>query len=148
MTSSPPAPVHPPPAAPTEGTFVSISESAQAAQVLSTLNQDGSRRWLRPRSSRGRFLSRRRAVGYGLIALFAVIPYLKLGGKPLILLDVPRREFTLFGTTFLPTDTLLLSLLMIGIFLLVFLLTAILGRIWCGWGCPQTVYLELVFRPI
>jgi cytochrome c oxidase accessory protein FixG len=127
---------------------VTISESAQAVQVLSTLNQDGSRRWLRPRLSRGRFLNRRRTVGYGLIALFALIPQLKMGGKPLILLDVPRREFTFFGSTFLPTDTLLLSLLMIGIFLLIFLLTALLGRVWCGWACPQTVYLELVFRPI
>jgi polyferredoxin len=127
---------------------VSISEAAQAQQVLSTLNQDGSRRWLRPRLSRGRFLNRRRAVGYALIAIFTLIPYLKMNGSPLILLDVPRREFTLFGTTFLPTDTLLLSLLMIGIFLLVFLLTALLGRVWCGWACPQTVYLELLYRPI
>lgn len=127
---------------------MSITETSQENQVLSTLNEDGSRRWLRPRLSRGRFLLRRRIVGYSLIALFTVIPYIRLNGKPLILLDVPRREFTLFGATFLPTDTLLLSLFMIGIFLLVFFLTALLGRVWCGWGCPQTVYLELVYRPI
>jgi cytochrome c oxidase accessory protein FixG len=116
--------------------------------VLPTLNPDGSRRWLRPRLSRGRYLQRRRQVAWGLIVLFTAIPYLELGGKPLVLLDVARRQFTLFGTTFLPTDTVLLMLLLVGIFLGIFLLTAVYGRVWCGWGCPQTVYMEFVYRPL
>jgi cytochrome c oxidase accessory protein FixG len=77
-----------------------------------------------------------------------VIPYLRMNGKPLILLDVPNREFTLFGTTFLPTDTMFLMLLLVGIFVSIFLLTALFGRVWCGWACPQTVYMEFLFRPI
>lgn len=117
-------------------------------QVLSTLNEDGSRRWLRPKLSPGGFWRARRVVAYALMVLFFALPYLRVGGKPLVLLDVPRREFTLFGTTFLPTDTLLLMLLMVSIALGIFLLTALLGRVWCGWACPQTVYLEFLFRPI
>ncbi len=117
-------------------------------QVLSTLNEDGSRRWLRPKLSPGGFWRWRRVVAYGLMVLFFALPYLRIGGKPLVLLDIPRREFTLFGTTFLPTDTLLLMLLMVSIALGIFLLTALLGRVWCGWACPQTVYLEFLFRPI
>jgi cytochrome c oxidase accessory protein FixG len=117
-------------------------------RVLSTLNQDGSRRWIRPRLSKGRFLRRRMVVGWGLILLFTAIPYLRMNGKPLMLFDIPRREFTLFGTTFLPTDTMLLMLLMLSIFVTIFLLTSLFGRVWCGWGCPQTVYMELVYRPI
>ena len=116
--------------------------------VLSTLNRDGSRRRIRPRLATGRFLTRRRVVGYFLILLFTAIPYLRLGGKPLVLLDVPRREFVLFGRTFLPTDTMLLMLLLVSVFLGIFLLTALFGRVWCGWACPQTVYMELVYRPI
>jgi polyferredoxin len=92
---------------------------------LSTLNEDGSRRWLRPRPSRGRFWRRRRAVAWVLIAVFMLIPYLKLNGLPLILLNVAQRRFTLFGMTFLPTDTLLLALFIIGVFVLIFLLTAL-----------------------
>ena len=101
-------------------------------RVLSTLNRDGTRRWIRPRMSRGAFLTRRRIVGWGLILMFTLIPYLRLNGKPLILLDIPHREFTLFGTTFLPTDTMFLMLLLVGIFVSIFLMTALFGRVWCG----------------
>lgn len=116
--------------------------------VLSTLNEDGSRRWLMPRLSAGRFWHRRRAVAYALILVFTAIPYLSLNGKPLVLLDVASRHFTIFGYTFLPTDTLLLALFMLSVFVTIFLATALLGRVWCGWACPQTVYLEFVYRPI
>ena len=121
---------------------------AAAERVLPTLNVDGTRRWLRPRLSPGRFLSRRRAVAWVLIALFALLPHARVGGAPAILLDVVHRRFTLLGTTFYPTDTGLLMLLLVGIFLGIFLLTAIIGRAWCGWACPQTVYMEFVFRPL
>lgn len=116
--------------------------------VLSTLNRDGSRRWLRPRVSHGRFLNARRMTAYGLIALFTLIPHIRLAEKPLILLDIAKRQFTFFGATFLPTDTVLLALFMISVFVSIFLFTAVFGRIWCGWACPQTVYLEFVYRPL
>lgn len=119
-----------------------------AGRVLSTLNEDGSRRWIRPKLSTGGFWRRRRVVAYVLMVVFFVIPYLRLHGKPLVLLDVPRRQFTLLGTTFLPTDTLLFMLLLMSIAISIFLLTALFGRVWCGWACPQTVYMEFLFRPI
>lgn len=117
-------------------------------RVLSTLNSDGSRRWLRPRVSPGRFLVARRVLAWALIAIFTVLPFVRVGGAPAILLDIGKRQFTLFGKTFLPTDTVLLAVLVVGIVVLVFLVTAVLGRVWCGWACPQTVYLEFVYRPI
>ncbi len=117
-------------------------------QVLSTLNEDGTRRWIRPRLSKGRHWKRRTAVAWALIGLFAAIPYLRMNGKPVMLFDIPQRQFTLFGTTFLPTDTLFLMLLLVGIFVGIFLLTALFGRVWCGWACPQTVYMEFLYRPI
>jgi len=117
-------------------------------RVLSTLNKDGTRRWLRPKPSPGRLLNARRIVAYSLIILFAALPWISINGKPAILLDLPAREFTFFGATFLPTDTLLLMLFLAGVFVTVFLLTALFGRLWCGWACPQTVYLEFIYRPI
>ncbi len=117
-------------------------------QVLSTLDAHGKRIWIRPKPAKGRFWKARFVVAWVLIALFTVIPYLRMNGKPLVLLDITRRQFTLFGTTFLPTDTMFLMLLLVGIFIFIFLLTAILGRAWCGWGCPQTVYMEYLYRPI
>ncbi len=117
-------------------------------QVLSTLDAQGKRIWIRTKTAKGRFWKARAIVAWGLIALFTLIPYLRMNGKPLVLLDIGKRQFTLFGTTFLPTDTMFLMLLLVGIFLLIFLLTAIFGRVWCGWACPQTVYMEYVYRPL
>ena len=129
---------------------MTITSNAPEAQerVLSTLNRDGSRRWIRPKLSKGRFYRRRLATAWALIATFTLIPILKIGGKPLMLLDIPNREFTFFGVTFLPTDTFLLMLLLFSIFIGIFLITAVLGRVWCGWACPQTVYMEFLYRPI
>lgn len=117
-------------------------------RVLATLEADGKRRWIRPRPSPGRFLTGRRVVAYALMAIFLLLPHLSVGGKPAILLDIMAREFTFFGTTFVATDTPILLVFMLGILLSVFLATALLGRVWCGWACPQTVYLEFLFRPL
>jgi cytochrome c oxidase accessory protein FixG len=117
-------------------------------RVLPTMNLDGSRRLIRPRLSRGRFWQARRIVGYALMLVFFLIPYLRYGGKPLVLLDIPRRQFVLFGYTFLPTDTLLFMLLFVSAGAGIFLVTALFGRAWCGWACPQTVYMEFLFRPL
>lgn len=117
-------------------------------KVLATMNQDGSRKWLAPKLADGYYHKRRRVLAWLLMVLFVGLPHLSINGKPAVLLDLPAREFSLFGTTFLATDTVLLMLLMMSIFVLVFLLTAKFGRVWCGWACPQTVYLDFLFRPI
>ncbi len=112
------------------------------------MNEDGSRNWIRPKPSDGAWERRRRVVAYALMVVYLAIPHIEMNGKPLMLLDVPRREFTLFGFTFLSTDTLLLMLLLGVLALTVFSFTALFGRVWCGWGCPQTVWMEYLFRPI
>ncbi len=116
--------------------------------VLSTLNDDGTRRWIDPRITFGRFRRRRRAVAYILIAVFCGLPFIEIGGFPAILLDIVGRRFVLLGSVFLATDTRMLMLLALSIVLGIFLVTALFGRVWCGWACPQTVYLEFVFRPL
>lgn len=117
-------------------------------RVLSTLNNDGSRRKVRPQLAKGLWLTRRFWLAWSLISLFVALPFLQIKGKPAVLLDLPARAFTFFGATLRPTDSQLLMVVMLAIFLTIFLLTALFGRVWCGWGCPQTVYMEFVFRPI
>jgi cytochrome c oxidase accessory protein FixG len=117
-------------------------------EVLSTMTHDGRRRWLYPKIIKGRFFKSRKVLAYFLIALYVLVPFLKVKGKPLLLLDIVGREFVVFGKSFFATDTLLFLLFILSIGLLIIGATAILGRVWCGWACPQTVYLEFVFRPI
>src|SRR5690554_7230504 len=117
-------------------------------EVLSTMSADGKRRWLYPVLSIGRFWKSRRVVAWVFILIFTFLPILKIGDKPAIFLDLLHREFTFFGLTLYSTDTLLLMLFLLLILGAVFVGTALLGRVWCGWACPQTVYLEFVFRPI
>jgi len=133
---------------PAQGTDPAAAAPLAAERVLSTLNLDGSRRWLRPRPSKGVYLARRRAVAYALMVVFFLVPYLSVHGKPLLLLDLPRREFTFVGTTFLSTETIFFQLFFLAAVVALFLFTALLGRVWCGWACPQTVYLEFLFRPV
>jgi cytochrome c oxidase accessory protein FixG len=116
--------------------------------VLATLNEDGSRRWIRPRLIQGGWWRRRRVTAWLLMAVFLTLPYLEVAGRPALLFDLPRREFLMFGARFLATDTLLFMLLMVSTLIGIFLVTATAGRVWCGWGCPQTVYMEFLFRPI
>lgn len=117
-------------------------------RVLPTLNADGTRNRIRPRLYPGPLHTGRRAVGWALMALFVGLPFLRVNGHPAMLLDVMSRKFYLFGHTYLATDGVLLMLLMLAIFVTIVLTTALVGRAWCGWGCPQTVYMEFLFRPI
>ncbi|TWT96413.1 cytochrome c oxidase accessory protein CcoG [Neorhodopirellula pilleata] len=121
---------------------------APEEHVLSTLERDGSRRWLWPKLAMGTWWKRRRVVAYVLMVVFVVIPHLRIGGKPVVLLDFVSRQLTLLGKTFYPTDTLILALFILTVFVTIVLVTAIAGRAWCGWACPQTVYMEFLFRPI
>ncbi len=125
-----------------------MSLSTPSERVLSTLNTDGSRFWIRPKLSPGRFLTGRRVVGYALILLFIFLPRIRIGGRPAFLIDLVSREISIAGAVFRPSDGFLLMLLGLTVVITVFFVTALWGRVWCGWGCPQTVYLEHVFRPI
>ncbi|MEX0747601.1 MAG: cytochrome c oxidase accessory protein CcoG [Rhodothermales bacterium] len=117
-------------------------------EVLTTLTREGKRKWIYPAPSKGHYYRRRLVTAWTLMVVFFLLPIVKIGGRPAILLDLMTRRFTFFGVTFYPTDTFLLLLLMVGVLLSVVLFTALLGRVWCGWACPQTVYLEFLYRPI
>lgn len=101
-----------------------------------------------PKRPSGRYYRARIWVSVFLLIIFFGLPWLKAGGEPVFLLGVLERKFILFGLTFWPQDFLLFALLILAFIIFVFLVTAVLGRIWCGWACPQTIFLEMVFRRI
>ncbi len=117
-------------------------------ESVTTIRADGSRPYLYPADTHGRFTAARRISGWFLIALYLSLPWIRLNGYPAVFLDVARQRFHLFGLTLAAQDLWLLFFLITGAGFSLFLLTALLGRVWCGWACPQTVFLDHVYRRI
>ncbi len=115
---------------------------------VTTIRADGSRPFMFPADTHGRYTTARRLTAYGLIAFYLSLPWIKINGYPAVLLDVAERRFHLFGLTFAAQDMWLMFFLITGTGFGLFFVTSLLGRVWCGWACPQTVYLEHLFRRI
>ncbi|GAA5122133.1 cytochrome c oxidase accessory protein CcoG [Luteolibacter yonseiensis] len=115
---------------------------------VTTINADGSHHVLHPADVRGKFTRARRAFAGLLIAVYVALPWLTVNGAPAVLFDIERRRFHFFGLTLLAQDLWVLFFLISGLGFLLFFITAILGRLWCGWACPYTVFLDHVFRRI
>jgi len=115
---------------------------------VTTIRADGSRPMLHPADVRGRWVLARRLVAAGLVGLLLALPILPIGGHPAVFLDVVNRRFHLLGATFAVQDLWLVFFLLSGLGFTLYAVTAVLGRIWCGWTCPHTVFMEHVFRPI
>lgn len=115
---------------------------------VTTIASDGSRRDLHPADVHGRFTTARRWSGWGLIAFYLVLPWIPVHGHPAVFLDIAERRFHFFGCTLAAQDAWLLFFGVTGLGFALFFLTALFGRLWCGWACPQTVYLEHVYRVI
>ncbi len=116
--------------------------------AVTTIRDDGSRRYLHPADVRGRFTRARVWSGWLLIAIYLSLPWIKIGGHPAIFLDIAARRFHLFGLTFAFQDIWMLFFGITGLGFGLFFITALLGRVWCGWACPQTVFLDQVYRRI
>ena len=117
-------------------------------ETLYTISKDGHRKWVYADLVRGFFYRRRQLVVYLLMAFYLLMPWITIGGEQGIFLDIAHRKFTIFGETFWATDTRFLVMMLGGLAFSLFFFTAILGRVWCGWACPETVFLEFLFRPI
>ncbi|TPV92896.1 MAG: cytochrome c oxidase accessory protein CcoG [Myxococcales bacterium FL481] len=115
---------------------------------MTTIGEGGARIQLYPKWFRGRRLTWRTWVHGVLVALLLVGPWIDVGGHPAIRIDIPGRRLHFWGATLLATDGAYLLFFLLGGALTVFLFTALFGRAWCGWSCPQTVFLESIIRPI
>ena len=115
---------------------------------LATIDKEGKRVWVYAKKPKGRLTTYRYLTGAFLLIVFFVVPFLKINGQPVFLLNFIERKFVFFGITFWPQDFHLFFLAMISFMVFIILFTVIFGRIWCGWACHQTVFLEYIFRPI
>lgn len=114
--------------------------------TLFSINPDGSRNAIHPAPVRGRFQRRKGLLWIVLIAIYLLVPWLTIGERPVLLLDIPARHFYLFGQTFNAQDFWLAFFFITGLGFGLFVLAGLFGRVWCGYACPQTVFLEGVYR--
>ncbi|MBX3007265.1 MAG: cytochrome c oxidase accessory protein CcoG [Melioribacteraceae bacterium] len=115
---------------------------------LATVTADGKRKWIFPKRPSGFFYKARTVVSVLLLVFLFGAPFIKIDGHPFILLNIFDRNFIIFGIPFGPHDLHLFALTMIAVIVSIFLFTVIYGRLFCGWVCPQTVFMEMVFRKI
>lgn len=116
--------------------------------TLTTVDKDGKRIWIFPKMSVGKLTNYRTYVSYLLLAILLAGPWIRISGEPLLLLDILERKFVIFGRVFWPQDFYLFGLAMITGVVFIILFTVVYGRIFCGWICPQTIFMEHVFRRI
>lgn len=115
---------------------------------LATTDENGKRVFLFPETVKGAWQKRRSIVYWFLIGIYLVLPWININGKPAIQVDIFERKFTLFGGTIHGVEPILMFLAAIsGLFLIAFI-TSIFGRVWCGWACPQTVFIQTIFMKI
>lgn len=112
------------------------------------IDETGKRKWILAKQPKGKWYSRRSAVAWFLLGFLVLGPLLRINGNPLMLFDIGNRQFYIFGISFYTQDTNILALIMAVVVVSVVLFTVIYGRIWCGWACPQTIFMEMVFRRI
>jgi len=115
---------------------------------LASVASDGRRRWVYARQPSGRLYRARTVVGVVLLMFLLLAPFIRVGNQPLMMLNVLERRFVLLGVFFPPQDLSLVVLLALVTLVTVMLATVLFGRVWCGWLCPQTVFMEMVFRRI
>lgn len=115
---------------------------------IATVNEKGKRIWIFPKKPKGRWYDRRKALSYFLLAFIFVGPFIKIGDEPLLMLNIIQRKFVIFGQVFWPAEAYLFALGMIIMVVVIILFTLIFGRLFCGWVCPQTIFMEMLFRRI
>ncbi len=115
---------------------------------LATAEKDGRRRWLYPKRPSGKLYQYRSWFAWFLLAVMVAGPFVRIRGNPLLMFNIVERKFSILGFIFWPEDTVIFAVAMLVFLTSIILFTTAFGRLWCGWACPQTVMMEMVFRRI
>jgi len=115
---------------------------------IGTMEQSGKRKWIFPKKPKGKYTNYRNIVSYLLLAVYFTVPFIKINGNPFFLFNVIDRAFFIIGQPFYPQDFFILTLGAIASLIFIIIFTIAFGRIFCGWICPQTIFMESIFRKI
>src|SRR6266496_4400566 len=115
---------------------------------MATIDEKGRRKWVYAQQPKGKFYNIRTYVSWGFFILFFATPFIIVNGRPLFLFNIPEAKFIIFGKIFWPQDFFIFGLTMITFIVFIILFTAAFGRLFCGWVCPQTIFMEMLFRKV
>ncbi|MDY3327914.1 cytochrome c oxidase accessory protein CcoG [Riemerella anatipestifer] len=125
-----------------------VIEATTFRDSVGTMDNTGKRKWVYPKKPKGKFTDYRNYVSIFLLAIFFILPLIKINGNPFLLINILDREFFIVGQPFYPQDFFILALGAVTSIVFIILFTVVFGRIFCGWICPQTIFMENVFRKI
>lgn len=125
-----------------------LNTEAHYGNRLAGLDKVGKRKWIYAFQPQGKFYKIRTWITWGYLLLLFGMPFIKVNGNPLFLFNIPDRTFILFGQLFLPQDFMILGVAMLVALVFIIVFTLLFGRVFCGWICPQTIFLEMVFRKV
>ncbi len=137
-----------PPPSPEPGSAVHSADWDDFRDHLATADKEGRRRWIYAKKPEGRFTRARTYVSWLLLAIMFAGPFIRIKGQPLLLLNIMERKFVILGQIFWPQDSIIFAIAMLVYLTGIVVFTAAFGRLWCGWACPQTLLMEMVFRKI
>lgn len=115
---------------------------------IATINEEGNRAWIFAKKPKGKLYTKRTVLSIVYLLIFFLLPFIKVDGDPLFLANIPERKFILFGAIFWPQDLFLFVIGMLTFIVFIVVFTVVFGRLFCGWACPQTIFMEMVFRKI
>lgn len=115
---------------------------------VSTVTEKGNRKWIFAQKPGGNWYKYRKILAYSYLAIFFIIPFIKINGLPFMMINIPQGKFILFTKIFWPQDFFIFAIAMVTFIIFIALFTVVFGRLFCGWVCPQTVFMEFIFRPI
>lgn len=115
---------------------------------IATISKEGKRNWIYALQPKGKLYTARTIVSVFYLVFFFALPFIRINGNPFFLFNVLERKFIFFGVTFWPQDFFIFGIGMLAFILFIVLFTVVFGRIFCGWICPQTIFMEMVFRRI
>jgi cytochrome c oxidase accessory protein FixG len=115
---------------------------------VATINQEGKRNFINPKKPKGKLYNLRTWFSIFYLVIFFTIPFIKVNGAPLFLFNIMERKFIFFGMVFWPQDFFIFAIGFLTFMVFIILFTVVFGRVFCGWACPQTIFMEMVFRKI
>jgi polyferredoxin len=125
-----------------------LEEQDSYRDAVATISKEGKRNFIYPKKPSGKFYNRRTVFSIIYLIIFFTLPFIYVNEEPLLMFNILQRKFIIFGMVFWPQDFFIFGLGMLTFIVFVILFTVVFGRIFCGWACPQTIFMEMVFRKI